>query len=289
MSKAETASKLDEIIAFSEIEQFIDTPVKRYSSGMYVKLGFAVAAHLAPDILVCDEVLAVGDTTFQHKCIAKMAEVAAAGKAVLCVSHNMRTMQQLCTRAVYIEKGHLTYDGDVDPAIGLYAGDGSTGEIYYDLDARQRRTGSGEGKRVRLLSVRMIDTEDCRYPLDSMVETEITWFAHETIEDTELWAVYRTDTGEIIGRCISKPVLKAANGETVTSKVRFNLAGLAPGFYQVRLMLVKPNLESGIHTVYDSVYDALRFTVLSDGNLRDGVWQSRFWGNMRLGDIEIGE
>ncbi|HIS84369.1 MAG TPA: ABC transporter ATP-binding protein, partial [Candidatus Faecivicinus avistercoris] len=96
MRRSEITAKLDEIIAFSEIEKFIDTPVKRYSSGMYVKLAFAVAAHLAPDILICDEVLAVGDLAFQQKCLSKMRDVASEGRAVLYVSHNMRTVSELC-------------------------------------------------------------------------------------------------------------------------------------------------------------------------------------------------
>ncbi|MDO4739987.1 MAG: polysaccharide ABC transporter ATP-binding protein [Eubacteriales bacterium] len=285
MTKAETARKMDEIVEFSEIERFIDTPVKRYSSGMYVKLGFSVAAHLDPDILICDEVLAVGDTTFQHKCIAKMADVAQQGSAVLCVSHNMRTMQQLCTRAIYLDRGRLTYDGDVDPAISLYAGDGELGNLAYDLSARQRRNGEGVGARLQKLQ--LTDTLDCRYELDSMAQTQITWTAEETIEDAELWAVYKTDVGEIVGRCVSQPKLRAQKGETIVTKAAFNLAGLAPGVYQVRLLLVKPNLTTGLHKFYDAVEDAFRFNIMGDGNMRDGVWQPRFWGNMRLGDIEI--
>ena len=113
MNRAEVRSKIKEIIEFSEIEQFIDTPVKRYSSGMYVKLAFAVAAHLAPDILICDEVLAVGDLAFQQKCLNKMSDVARDGRAVLYVSHNMRTVSQLCNRGIYLEKGALKYDASV--------------------------------------------------------------------------------------------------------------------------------------------------------------------------------
>ena len=102
MNRAETSSKIRQIIEFSEIEQFIDTPVKRYSSGMYVKLAFAVAAHLDPDVMICDEVLAVGDLTFQQKCLQKMREIAQDGRSVLYVSHNMRTVSQLCNRGLYL-------------------------------------------------------------------------------------------------------------------------------------------------------------------------------------------
>lgn len=287
MSKAETARKLEEIVEFSEVSRFIDTPVKRYSSGMYVKLGFAVAAHLDPDILICDEVLAVGDTTFQHKCIAKMAEVAQNGHAVLCVSHNMRNIQQLCTRAVYLDHGCLLYDGDVDPAVSLYAGDGKPGSLSYDLSARTRR--AGEGKAARLCALSLTDTADCRYDPDTLVKTEITWTAEEEIDGAELWAVYKTDVGEIVGRCVSAGTLRANRGDTVTTRAGFNIAGLAPGVYQVRLLLVQVDWQNGLHRYYDTVDDAFRFHVMGDGNLRDGVWQPRFWGNMRLGDIELYE
>ena len=125
MSRAEISRRMDDIVEFSEIERFIDTPVKRYSSGMYVKLGFAVAANLAPDILICDEVLAVGDLAFQQKCLNKMSDVASSGRAVLYVSHNMRTVSQLCNRALFLDHGKLLYDGDTDRAIELYGGAGN--------------------------------------------------------------------------------------------------------------------------------------------------------------------
>src|SRR5947207_9189445 len=97
MARREIARKFDQIVAFAEVERFLDTPVKRYSSGMYVRLAFAVAAHLEPEILVVDEVLAVGDTSFQKKCLGKMSEVAGSGRTVLFVSHNMSSIQRLCS------------------------------------------------------------------------------------------------------------------------------------------------------------------------------------------------
>lgn len=120
MRKREIDRKFDEIVAFSEIEKFIDTPVKRYSSGMYVRLAFAVAAHLEPEILIVDEVLAVGDADFQNKCIGKMSDVAHEGRTVLFVSHNMAALQSLCTRALLLDRGRVVMDGDVEPAIKNY-------------------------------------------------------------------------------------------------------------------------------------------------------------------------
>ena len=124
MTKQEIAAKLDEIVAFSGCEKYIDTPVKRYSSGMTVRLGFAVAAHLDPEILVVDEVLAVGDAEFQKKAIGKMQDVSKGeGRTVLFVSHNMGSIRQLCNRGVVLDRGMVEYDGNVNDAIALYMRD----------------------------------------------------------------------------------------------------------------------------------------------------------------------
>ncbi len=120
MSRKEIDRKFDEIVAFAEIDQFLDTPVKRYSSGMYVRLAFAVAAHLEPEILIVDEVLAVGDVGFQKKCLGRMRTVAGDGRTILFVSHNIAALQSLCTRGVYLEEGKIACDSSVKEAAGLY-------------------------------------------------------------------------------------------------------------------------------------------------------------------------
>jgi len=121
MSRGEIKEKFDQIVAFAEVEKFLDTPVKRYSSGMYVRLAFAVAAHLDPEILIVDEVLSVGDAEFQKKCLGKMSDVAASsGRTILFVSHNMRAVQDLCTSAMVIDGGRIVYNGAVDKAVATY-------------------------------------------------------------------------------------------------------------------------------------------------------------------------
>lgn len=122
MTRAEIQRKFDEIVAFSEIERFLDTPVKHYSSGMYVRLAFAVAAHLEPEILVVDEVLAVGDAAFQKKCLGKMGEVSHEGRTVLFVSHNMGAIKRLCSKTMYINKGMILFNGETRQAIQEYQG-----------------------------------------------------------------------------------------------------------------------------------------------------------------------
>ncbi|MBP5467541.1 MAG: ABC transporter ATP-binding protein [Clostridia bacterium] len=123
MSKAEVNEKIDRIIEFSEIEKFIDTPAKRYSSGMYVKLAFSVAAHLDSEIMIMDEVLAVGDLAFQRKCLDKMGDVSREeNRTILYVSHNMDTIRRLCDRCIVLEKDRIVFDGNVEKAIDLYSG-----------------------------------------------------------------------------------------------------------------------------------------------------------------------
>ena len=121
MGRAEIARKFDEIVAFSEVEQFIDTPVKHYSSGMYVRLAFAIAAHLEPDILIVDEVLAVGDAQFQKKCLSKVSEVTrTAGRTVLFVSHNSAALQGICTRGLWLDKGQVKFHGPINDCLAAY-------------------------------------------------------------------------------------------------------------------------------------------------------------------------
>ncbi len=120
MSRREIKTKFDEIVDFAEVEKFLDTPVKRYSSGMYVRLAFAVAAHLEPEILVVDEVLAVGDAAFQKKCLGKMNEVSKEGRTIIFVSHNMSAIQELCSKAIYLESGKIKANGECSKIIQTY-------------------------------------------------------------------------------------------------------------------------------------------------------------------------
>lgn len=149
MSRAEVKRKFDEIVAFAEIDEFIDTPVKHYSSGMYVRLAFSVAAHLETDTLLVDEVLAVGDVAFQRKCLGKMEDAASTGRTVLFVSHNMGLMQTLCQRGIFLEDGTVIADGDIGEAVNAYLRslDEAGGQ---DLAQRRDRRGRGDVRVVRV-------------------------------------------------------------------------------------------------------------------------------------------
>jgi lipopolysaccharide transport system ATP-binding protein len=155
LKKREIKKLFDEIVAFAEIEKFLATAVKHYSSGMYMRLGFSVAAHLDPDILIIDEVLSVGDAQFQKKCLAKVQDVAGSGRTVLFVSHNMAAVEHLCGRGVVLEDGRITFDGDRRDAIASYLQ--STGSrLSIPLNERPDRLGSGE---IRISEIEIRDMQ----------------------------------------------------------------------------------------------------------------------------------
>ena len=158
MTKAEIDAKMEDIIEFSEVRDFIDTPVKRYSSGMYVKLAFSVAAHLDSDIMIMDEVLAVGDVQFQKKCLDRMRAAAKQeGRTVLYVSHNMNTVRQLCDRCIVMEKGKIVFEGDVEDAIGVYYGKSDDLQVKIDCDHTTREP-IGDGA-MHIREVEILDKE----------------------------------------------------------------------------------------------------------------------------------
>lgn len=154
MRRHEIRSRFDEIVAFSGVEKFLDTPVKHYSSGMYVRLAFAVAAHLEPDILVVDEVLAVGDVEFQKKCIGKMRDVASSGRTVLFVSHNVQAISQLCSKALHLKKGRLAYAGNVSDALEAYLAELRPAAAC--TGPPDERPGTGEYRFVSATSVKPV-------------------------------------------------------------------------------------------------------------------------------------
>jgi lipopolysaccharide transport system ATP-binding protein len=185
MKRAEIASRFDEIVAFSGVERFLDTPVKRYSSGMFIRLGFAVAAHLEPEVLLIDEVLAVGDADFQRKCLGKMRDVANEGRAVVFVSHNLSAVQQLCTRAMWIDDGHLRIDDTPEKVVDHYlatTGARASGGVSM-IPETADRIGTGE---ARLRRVVIEDREGVpldEVPLGEPFRVRATYEAFERIED----------------------------------------------------------------------------------------------------------
>ena len=282
MSRQEISRKMDEIIEFSEIDKFIDTPVKRYSSGMYVKLGFAVAATLAPDVLVCDEVLAVGDLAFQQKCLNKMSDVARSGRAVLYVSHNMRTVSQLCSRALFLDHGKLLYDGNTERAIELYGGAGNR-DVVRDLNSMTRPRNRGE--TMRMLSLTVLNSMNMEYQMDEAMEFSIKFRSNLTERNVRLRLILKTSVAVPIGMTQTRPFDVEA-GKEYEYNIRFPLNGLGSGEYMVKLSLISDRIGGGSN-YFDTIEDIGQFIVLDDPMMNEGfTWEERLWGNMRLKPLE---
>jgi lipopolysaccharide transport system ATP-binding protein len=169
MRKRDVGRKFDEIVAFAEVERFIDTPVKRYSSGMYMRLAFAVAAHLEPEILMVDEVLSVGDFTFQKKCLARIEQVATDGRTVLFVSHNTAAVASLCQRAYLLDHGRIIVGGDAPDVVGRYKAENRSAQ-FIPIAERQDRRGDGS---IRITGLR-VDDADGGGPISSSSRVRVT-------------------------------------------------------------------------------------------------------------------
>jgi lipopolysaccharide transport system ATP-binding protein len=191
MRRVEIDRKFDEIVAFAEVERFLDTPVKHYSSGMYTRLAFAVAAHLEPEILLVDEVLAVGDAAFQKKCLGKMGEVARQGRTVVFVSHNMGAIRTLCRRALWIADGRIVADGPADAVVSKY------------LDDVQRGFVQSEAKPDEALAIERVVLRDgageatTDFPIGADITVEVHYRARKRLEQPYLWIAVESQHGAL--------------------------------------------------------------------------------------------
>ena len=236
MSRAEITRKFDEIIEFADIAQFIDTPVKRYSSGMQLRLAFAVAAHLEPEILIIDEVLSVGDLAFQEKCIGRMEQVSREGRTVLFVSHNLTAVRNLCSRAMLLEGGRVKSLGDTDDVISEYAR-GVRSTAGTPLDDRTDRKGRGD------LRFTEISFESSGEPTDSPI----------TGEEMEILLRYGTPDGKPL-RTVSFGVLILTHLNELMLHLSSPVAGISfseiPGSGVVRCSLQRCPLPAGQYSLH---------------------------------------
>jgi len=200
MGRAEIARKFDEIVAFAEVEKFLDTPVKRYSSGMYMRLAFAVAAHLEQEILIVDEVLAVGDAAFQKKCLGKMQDVSQGGRTVLFVSHNMEAITRLCSRCIYLVSGELKMQGATRDVIKAYSEHSKQLSGDIDLAPLPRRfESSGAGQLLRLRGVQSRTTAAWCYEYGTPLEFTVEFSVSKTLEEPEIgYAIFSTTGTELV-------------------------------------------------------------------------------------------
>jgi ABC-type polysaccharide/polyol phosphate transport system, ATPase component len=232
MKKQEIDSKLDEIVKFSEIEKFLDTPVKRYSSGMYVRLAFAVAAHLEPEILLIDEVLAVGDIGFQKKCLAKMDGVAKSGRTVIFVSHNMAAISALCTGCVLLDHGEVIYSGNTQAAIQLYNSD-------IQSSSSQNWSGDDGDENARLLNVWIKSSNNNNFLLTTKAEIEI---------GIELKVLKRI-TGLIVGFWLYSAYQYPLIYSLYDDSMKLPVNDIFPGVYIYRFKIPKNTLARGTYKI----------------------------------------
>lgn len=288
MSKKEVSSKIEDIIDFSECRQFIDTPVKRYSSGMYVKLAFAVAAHLDAEIMVMDEVLAVGDMKFQKKCLGKMSDSAQhEGKTVLYVSHNMHTIRQLCTRCIVLNHGELAFDGGVEPAIQMYMNreKGNMVSRYDFTDSK--RPPYGHGTILFLKSFEFVGKEYPIYEQNEKIQFAISWTSKENIKDLRVYfTVKSSEDDSIAGMTQSEIIGDAVAGTESGCCLEFDASNLVEGEYWFYLDVHVMN-EYGTHYSYDQPIEKIRFEIVKDKAVISMNWQRKYWGNVMLNKVRL--
>ena len=259
MKKVEIAQKFDEIVAFSEVERFIDTPVKRYSSGMYVRLAFAVAAHLEPEILIIDEVLAVGDASFQKKCLGKMGDVAKHGRTVLFVSHNMGAILGLCNRTLWINRGAISFDGDSKTAVERYLAETNETGLQTNLGD----VGDFLLDRVALRNAKGEATSNFQPGEDIIID--IQYFARKPIPKPHFWIAIESQFGSLFA---ANMLMDGLRPDFVEGKggVRcvFKNARLLPQSYSVS---VGVRDEEGMQNLTPTVASAAMFNIV--GNALD--------------------
>ncbi|MEL7420931.1 MAG: ABC transporter ATP-binding protein, partial [Cyanobacteria bacterium J06555_3] len=256
MSKIEITQKFDEIVAFSEVEKFLDTPVKRYSSGMYVRLAFAVAAHLEPEILIVDEVLAVGDSAFQQKCLGKMQEVGKNGRTVIFVSHNMATVKQLCNKACLLANGTLINIGEPGEMIASYmentvANKAADGNKNYQHIKGDRRA------QITSISLNNIDRGEVIVPVFGKIKIAMQYQINKPIERLEFFVlIHSLATGEILSSLWQKDANSFVIPELEQGTINVEFANqIMPGKYVISAGIYDEN------TCVDWVEYAESFTV----------------------------
>lgn len=285
MTKKEVNSKIESIIDFSECRPFIDTPVKRYSSGMYVKLAFAVASHLDSEILIMDEVLAVGDMAFQKKSLSKMGDIASSERrTILYVSHNMSTIRRLCSRCMVLDHGKLVFCGDVEQAIGVYM-NVSISELktFYSFVGQTRAT-KNRGTIIEMCSLEFINTPTARFYSSTPILFYLTVHAHRPLNNIRFRIEVRTPDGSNVGMSESSPLFDINEDEKKKLLFSFDPSNLSEGIYLLRTTIFQL-LDSGVHEGLDESTEPIYIEIIED-NLDRSRWMPQFWGRIKLPPVQ---
>ena len=266
MSRADIRRNFDQIVAFAEIQAFLDTPVKHYSSGMYIRLAFAVAAHLEPEILIIDEVLAVGDAVFQKKCLGKMDEVARSGRTVLFVSHNMGAVKSLTNRVIWLDRGDVREDGPPDVVIDHYlrGAEAQSADGRFDGKFLSSNRSSHEKYlgQLRVTGVQLRDsagTPTAIFREGSEVSVELEFEATQPFAQIEPLLRIRTMEGQLIFACMPGMLKTNITPGRVRMTMSFSLDRLIPGIFQGDVVLMSQLPQ-------DSVAPAFQFEVIEDAD-----------------------
>lgn len=280
MTKAEIDAKMEDIIEFSEVREFIDTPVKRYSSGMYVKLAFSVAAHLDSEIMIMDEVLAVGDMAFQKKCLDKMRDAAQKeGRTVLYVSHNMNTIRQLCDRCIVLDKGKIIFSGDVADAIDIYMQNKmADARVEYDFRTTDARPSYVKGV-AKIEYLRLLDKESPIYEMKEPIRFSLRINTKKMYDDLKLRLQLRYGDDSPVGT-VPMISLGGMDADEATFIVTFNPTGLTVGKYRVNIVLYEVDDFRHSHDL-DLLLPGFWFEIQGTDEL---VWNHRSWGHIKLLD-----
>jgi len=285
MSKAEIDKKIDEIIDFSECRQFIDTPVKRYSSGMYVKLAFSVAAHLDSEIMIMDEVLAVGDMAFQKKCIDKMVNISQnEGRTILYVSHNMNTIKRLCNRCIVLNKGEKIFDGNTDDAIEIYMSS-TISQMSPVLDVDKIERPSYSLNHAHLQKIEFLETDSCVYDLRSKIKLKLTWLSNRTLDDVKARILVSSTDGTSVGLAYSDTLANANEGDVLENIIELDLRDVVEGKYKLTISLFQ-NDSSGNSIIIDTLADVAIFEIKPQYGTKVVNW-SKSWGNINFPDMKV--
>jgi lipopolysaccharide transport system ATP-binding protein len=285
MKRREIDRKFDEIVAFAEVDKFLDTPVKHYSSGMYMRLAFAVAAHLQPEILLVDEILAVGDVVFQKKCLGKMGEVAKQGRTILFVSHNMGAVQQLTQTCLLLNNGNLICKGPTPEVIDEYLkASMEQSTSVYNVEHVPRRNPDLH-RQVQFISLELEDYPTKLVPADTDIHIRIVVRGNETIEKFRFsMTIFKID-GTPVGTLFGSESLSIKKGEMATYRLGLRDLGLAQGVYYCNLATGRGNPHVGFSD-FDNVQDVLHFEIMASEGA-DGtraVWHSSF-GPIRFKEL----
>ena len=281
MSKAEIDACIEDIIDFSELREFIDTPVKRYSSGMFVKLAFSVAAHLQSEIMIMDEVLAVGDMAFQQKCLNRMREAAdAEGRTVLYVSHNMATIRQLCERCIVLDHGKILYDGDTEHAIATYL-DRSLGGSDVDLDLGSRsRPRQLMDRAVSMTRLCLENKVTAVYEAGEGLHMRLSLRVERPSPPLYVRLSVRTDTDMGLATAWSEPIAADIPGDK-TVMLTLQAGSLVKGTFYASIGLYRRD-EIGNLLACDHITRAFRFEITGSP-----LWNTQAYGYMELPEMRV--